>query len=96
MIKGLAGVLFVLVIAFGIWLTYRYATRDHRLAPKRQLQRQIKQLRTELNLADELHEDLVSLAAASRQFEPLLADQVIIQITEHKKARAALRGELSA
>lgn len=94
MIKGLAGVLFVGVLAFCAWLTYRYATRDARLAPKRTLQRQIKTLQIEDSHTQVLLDELVDFAKLWRNEEPNTSDSIVMRITEYRTARNQ-RKELS-
>lgn len=77
-------VLTVVVIVVLAWLTYRYVTRHDRLAPRRELQKQILDHLREEREVDKLLEELVTDAKASNDTEPVLAHSVISKISGFK------------
>lgn len=91
----LGGVLFVALLALVVVLTYRYITRNDRLAPKRELQRQILRLKSELVFSDNLIHQIEENARLWRNEEPNSCDTTIIKITDYKSRRALRDKELN-
>lgn len=91
----LGGVLFFVAFIVVVVVVYRYATRDTRLAPKRELQRELSAVLEENAAANVLLENLVDTAKLWKDTEPNMADTVIFNISEYKSARSKRDKELN-